>query len=261
MTSSQKVIKSLAIALAIFIIVGAIYLAFIIISRFSNVVVRSEDIKYNTYEIYDVTNLNIDLSYTSLNIKESDTFKLELNNYSEYNITNNTLYIKDIKKIKINTQGGLYATLYVPYGKVFDNVNIDSGAGIVKIDTLKSNNLDFNIGAGKVNINNLEVLNRTDIDGGAGNFEILNGKLANTKFDMGVGNVSIDAIFTGSNIIDTGVGNVSIRLLDNISNYKFNVEKGIGNISIDGENKKNGVYGEGYTWMKIDGGIGNISIR
>ena len=188
-------------------------------------------------------------------------FKIEINNFSEYNITNNTLSIKDIKKFKINTHGDMYLTLYIPYGKTFDSVNIDGGAGVIKIDTLKTDSLDFDIGAGKVTINNLEVYKTTKIDGGAGSIDILAGSLAYTKFNMGVGNVSIRSIFSGTNIIDMGVGNLSIDLLDSISNYKFNVEKGIGNITIDGENKKNGVYGEGYTWMKIDGGVGNINIH
>ena len=261
MTSSQKVIKGLAIALAVFIIIAAINFILLICGHFSDTFVKRENITYNTYDIYDVSNLSIDLSYTSLNIKEGNTFKLELNNFTEYNITNNTLYIKDVKKIKINTKGELYATLYVPYGKTFDNVSIDSGAGVVKIDTLKTNILNFDIGAGKVTIDNLDVYNKTKIDGGAGSFEINKGNLANVDFDMGVGSVSINSTFTGNGKIDMGVGNLSIKLLDSFDNYKFDVEKGIGNINIDGTSTKSGIYGNGNTFIEIDGGLGNINIH
>ena len=91
MTSSQKVIKGLAIALAVFIIIGVINLIFFIIGGFNYIFVNNEDVTYSTHNIYDVSNLNINVSYSKINIIDSDEFKLEINSLCDYSISNNTL--------------------------------------------------------------------------------------------------------------------------------------------------------------------------
>ena len=261
MTSSQKVIKGLAIALAVFIIIGIINLIFFIIGGFNYIFINNDDVTYSTHNIYDVSNLNINVSYSKINIIDSDEFKIELNSLCEYSISNNTLIIKDIKKFRVNPGADIYLNLYIPKGKVFNDVYIDAGAGNVKIDTIKANTLDFDMGAGKVSINNIEVYSHAKLDGGAGNFNIENGILSNVDFDMGLGNVDIKASLTGNNKIDMGMGNLSIDLIDSVNNYRFDIEKGIGSVSIDGEGKSNGVYGNGATFIEIDGGIGSINIH
>ena len=261
MTSSQKVIKGFAIALAVIIIISIFNLIFGIFTGFNTIFIKKGNITYETYEISDVSNLDINVSYSKINIKNSDTFKIEINNLTNYSISNDTLHIKDVRKFRVANNGDIYVTLYIPYGKTFDEVTIDSGAGSIKIEDLRANDLDFDIGAGKVVIDNISILSNTKIDGGAGNFEINNGVLANAIFKMGVGNVDIDATIVGSGKIDMGVGNLSLRLSDGVSNYKFDVDKGVGNISIDGVNVKNGTYGNGNTFISVDGGVGNINIR
>ena len=261
MTSSQKVIKGFAIALAVIIIVSVINLVFGIIVGFDNIFIKNENVTYETYELTDFDNLNINVSYSKINIKNGDTYKIEINNLTNYHISNDTLYIKDVKKFRVTNNNDIYVTLYIPYGKTFDDVSIDAGAGNIRIENLKADTLDLDMGAGKVTIENIEISSNTKVDGGAGNFEVQNGILADATFKMGVVNVDINATINGRGKIDMGVGNLSLNLLDGVSNYKFDVNKGIGNVNIDGVRVGDGSYGNGDKLISIDGGVGNINIH
>ena len=79
---------------------------------------------------------------------------------------------------------------------------------------------------------------------------------------MGVGETNINALLTGKSDIDAGIGNLNIMLNGSKEDYKINTEKGIGTVRIDGDSiSNNQTFGNGDNLIKIDGGIGNISIK
>lgn len=76
-----------------------------------------------------------------------------------------------------------------------------------------------------------------------------------------LGKLSITSKLTGNNDIDAGIGKLDIHLTDGTDNYTIKVSKGIGSITVDGKEAKDGsIYGNGLTDIKIDGGIGAINI-
>ena len=269
MTSLQKVIKYFAIALAVFIIVSiasAILGIFTSISFFSSRKddsIQSELVEKFREQESQVNTLNMEIGFTNLVIKQGDTLKVETNN-DRITCTQkgNTLEIKEKShKLFSNSKVG-ELILYVPDNLYFDNVDISTGAGKVNIEELKTKRLDFELGAGKTTISNLNVTEKCDIDGGAGKLDITSGNINNLDLDIGVGESNITSTITGKSSIEAGVGSLSVNLNGGKELYKVDVEKGIGSIRVDGnEASNNSSYGTGENYIKVDGGVGSIKIN
>ena len=120
----------------------------------------------------------------------------------------------------------------------------------------------MNLGAGKVDINSLNVLSKAKIDGGAGDLSIIKSDIHNLDLDMGVGKLLLESKLTGNNKIDSGVGKMDLTLIGTLDDYQISLDKGIGNASINGVSMvdKN-IYGTGLNKIDIDGGIGSIDVN
>lgn len=263
MTNVQKIIKYLSIAFAFYLIISILFGLLSIFKIFDDINPSYEknDKVYNKQlNLSDCNDINIKLNLTSLYIKKGNSFKLETNNKNvKVKEDNNTLTIRENKNINLNTKFEL--TLTIPENKIFNEINIDNGVGILSIDKLNGNIIDFNFGAGKVLIKELYANNNVKIDTGAGKVSINNSKLNNLDLDMGVGEFNINSVLIGNNKIDTGIGKLSLKLLDSKDNYTFKINKGIGSIKINNEElNDNATYSNGNNIIKIDGGIGNIKV-
>ncbi len=277
MKSGQRVIKYLAIALAIFIIisiVSAILLSFNIFSDFlgltkgndpdkkDTVISNSEKIeKY--FENGQISSVKIELAYANLTIKEGQKFHVESNTRNiEYKQVGNQLTVKEknINLFNANNQRNIIIT--VPSDTILDNAKIEAGAGEIKIEKLATNDLSLEIGAGKVNIQNLQVTKKAKIEGGAGKVEIADGSICNLDLDMGVGSFEVSTSLTGNNKIEAGIGKLVLTLKNGLDNYTIRASKGVGSIKIGEKEISNNVeYGTGETYLKVDGGIGSIEIK
>lgn len=282
MTFWQKVIKYLAIAFAIFLIVNIIGVILSIIgifggiAFFSNTItnVREEIIQdqpnysetpqviTDNIQIENITNLEIDVKYSTLKIKNNDTFKVESN---DKNVTctqkGNELIIKETGNNWLNKKEGNTIIIYIPENKEFNEIDFDTGAGDISIESLTAKDFSFSIGAGKVEINKLNISNEAEIDGGAGKVDILSGEIRNLDLDMGIGEFNLNTKLLGNNNIEQGMGKLVIRLTDNMQNYTIKTVKGMGSITIDGEEAQNKTtYGNGQNVVNIEGGMGAIEI-
>lgn len=269
MTSGQKIIKYIAIAIAIFLIIniiGIILTIFAGLGIFFNVkeaITNTENFEevIDNYPIEEITNLDIEINYSKLEIKNGDTFKIECNNEKIYTEKKgNKIEIKE-KNNWFNKQETSNITIYIPGNKIFERTEIEAGAGEINIDKLQTNNLTFSIGAGKVQINELEVFEKAEIEGGAGKADIISGELHNLDLEMGLGELNLTTKLIGNNVIEQGIGKLSINLTDNIENYKIRTSKGLGSITIDGNEVQDvNTYGNGENNIRIEGGIGAIEI-
>lgn len=270
MTTAQKVIKYFAIALAVVIIaniISAIAIAVCVVGGTLGIV-RSNNSEYleeitTNLEGRDIATLKIDLKATNLIIKTGgDVFKAETNN-SRINCKQdgNQLIIKE-KNNFFSASKGNTLTVYIPENMLFEAVKISTGAGVTDIDNLYTKKLSLDMGAGKVQIKNLNVFDEAKINGGAGKVEILAGTIKNLDLDAGVGKFTLITKLTGKNDIDAGVGKLEIYLTDKLEDYTIKVSKGIGSITLEGKEMSDGeTYGEGNIPLKIDGGIGAIEIK
>lgn len=269
MTSAQKVIKYLAIAFAIFLVVSIFSSIMFGFSTVSSIFTHDKDsnILENLKDLNivddDISFLDIDIAYANLTIKKGDILKAETNNkYINYEQDKNKIVIKEKKHSWFTRKNKSDLVVYIPENFSFDGVSINAGAGKLEIDSFSTKILDLEFGAGKATINNLIVEKYADIEGGAGEISILDGSINDLDLDVGVGKFTLNSKLTGNNKIDAGVGELNITLFGSIDDYKLSVEKGIGQAKLNDSDMKNEkIYGSGQNIIDIDGGIGSININ
>ena len=281
MTFWQKVIKYLAIALAIFLIVNIIGAILSIIgiiggiAFFTNTItdvkeeivqespeyLKQPEVIADNINIEDIVKFEIEVKYSNLEIKKGD-FKVESNDTNvKCTQKGNELIVKETGNNWLRNKEGNKVIIYIPENKEFNEIEIDTGAGNIEIESLNTKDLSFSIGAGKVEINNLKVTNEAEIDGGAGKVDILSGEICNLNLDMGIGEFNVCTKLLGNNDIEQGMWKLTIKLRDSQENYTIRTRKGMGSITIDGkEAQNNSIYGNGQNILNIEGGMGAIEI-
>lgn len=220
-----------------------------------------ENVKIDLKE-KEITALDVELKYINLQIKQGEYFAVETNDTDITCMQNReTFVIKDEKKLKFKNQEDRELIVYIPEGFCFQDVEIEAGAGEMEIDYLQTEELSLDLGAGKTTIHELLVLREADIDSGAGKIEILSGTLKNLDLNQGVGHLTLCCELIGNSEVDAGIGNVELELLGSLEQYSFKANKGLGPITLNGEELTDGVrYGNGDCFVKIDGNVGKIQI-
>ena len=282
MKESQKIIKYIAVAfglyLAISIIGGIIAIIVSIFTGFYGIsyltdslndTINSDDtsIERNdeNQEVEEFSKMKLDISASNLTIKlEGNSYKVET-----YQIPKNTkieskdgiLEIKSNKKLnKSDSKSSI--TIYLPEDVELEETDIQVGAGIVDVTGLIAKNVEFNFGAGNVNMQNITVKNNAKIECGAGQVIIKNSELANANIEAGVGKLVYSGDLTGNTQIDCGVGDVELELTGDAEKYAIHTEKGIGDIKINDSSVANdSTIGNGENKIDIEGGIGNVDIK
>ena len=263
MSQAQRIIKYIAIAFAVLLIFsivsGIMYGILAVTNVFSN---DDDAILENLKELPVTSNaliLDVEVGSASIIIKQGERLRVETNNkYIRLEENGDRLSITEKKHNWVGNKNS-ELVIYIPENYTFDDVNFETGAGRIDIYSLTTKSLDFDLGAGEVIIDNLDVANEASIEGGAGKVSILNGSMNNLELDMGVGEVSITSKITGNSNINAGVGKMVLKLLD--SDYKIKIDKGIGNATVNNEKVvDSSYYGSGKNIIDIDGGVGNIEV-
>lgn len=142
-------------------------------------------------------------------------------------VEKDTLYIEGGARLGSNHSGGT-VVLVIPQNMIFDEADLEIGAGEANVRGLAANEVHVGVGAGEANITNLDA-GRLDAEAGAGQiYAELTGTEEDYNYDVecGIGEVKIgDRSFEGlgkeQNITHSGAK----RFLD--------VECGIGQIQIE----------------------------
>ena len=254
MSEGQKWIKIGAIALAVFIIliiINAVLFLFGIIGGFNR---GTKDFS----EYYsNINSIEIDVNASSVNIVKGDSFLVEAKGVSQnFKVNNrrNTLEIEEDAFWFFNNNSG-EITIYVPSD--LNELVIDGGSGEIKIEDIIADRLELDLGAGLIEIKS-STFYKADIDGGVGVIDAIDTTLSSLELDAGVGSVSIDGEILGRSTIDGGIGEINLNL-SNESLYKFIVDKGLGDITVNGTSIS-GTYGNGENVIDIDNGIGSVNI-
>lgn len=264
MTILQKVIKYLAMAFAIFLTVSIISGILGVFGLFGGLFddkAVSDDIK--TYALSsDIRDLEVKINAADFTIEQGESFSVESNlKHLTVEDKNGVLTITETKGFG-NTYTGAVLTLYIPEDTVFEKANITTGAGRLTVDHLSADAMNFELGAGEVVIDTLIATSYVDIDGGLGKITISGGTLHNLDLDMGVGQLNLTSALTGESDFELGVGESNITVIGNKDDYKLDIEKGIGNITVDGTSVSNiKGQGNGKNSIEVSGGIGAINLK
>ena len=209
----------------------------------------------------EVRALRIDINAADVKIEAAADFHVESNlKQLTVSVQNGVLTVRQKNKVGVNYTDGML-TLYVPEDTVFESVSIDTGAGRLTAKELRAERLDLSLGAGAVEIGYLETTKETDIEGGAGAIVIADGSITDLELEMGVGGLDLTAALLGDSDLSLGVGESKLTLLGNKDDYRVEIEKGLGNIRVDGEIVSQYVsYGSGHNSVDIEGGVGEINL-
>lgn len=228
MTTTQKIIKYLAMAFAVFLIftiissiLGGIFGLSKVLGLKKNNTISKElsNLEWNK-DSETIKNLDININSSNLTIKLGENFKIDTNNDNiKCNQKGETLKIEENNNWFFENDSA-ELVIYIPRG---NDAKIDTGAGKLKIASGNINDLDL---------------------------------------DIGIGDTDITARITGKSKIDTGIGSVKLNLIGAKEDYKINVSKGIGEVKIAGEKvADNEIVGNGENVIKLNGGIGEIKVE
>ena len=152
MTTAQKVIKYLATAFAVFLIITIISAilsgGYALLSALglihTNKDIVMENLKVISKEVKEVTTLKIDLAYTNLDIKTGDDFKVETNNSKiTFEENNGSVKIKEENRNWLNNNNtSSNLIIYIPEDMIaIDETKIQTGAGKINIEKLNTQSL------------------------------------------------------------------------------------------------------------------------
>lgn len=264
MTTYQKIIKYAAMVFAIFLIVSVVGGMLSLLGLFGGFFVG--DGVTDGVKIYPVSSnirsLEVDINSADFTIKQGESFSVESNlKYLTVREKTGVLTIRENKRVGISYTGAIL-TLYIPANTGFEKADINTGAGRLTADYLSADKLNFELGVGEVRIDKLIASAGIRINGGAGSVTISDGSLHNLDLDMGVGQLNLTSVLIGDSEFDLGVGESNITLIGNKDDYKLDIEKGLGNITIDGTNISSiEGYGDGKNCVDIEGGVGTINVK
>lgn len=282
MKEFQKIIKYASIAFGLYLAVSIIGgIVAIVVSIFTGIygvnyltdnlqdALKSNDsnveIIDENQELEQFSKMKLEISTANLTVKsEGNSYRVE-----KYQIPKNTKIeskdgVLEIKNEKIFNKNDSKSsiTVYIPENIELDDVAIEIGAGTVNIAEIKAKNVDFDFGAGNVELENISVNNNTKIQCSAGQVIIKKSELTNANIDAGVGKLSYLGELKGNSKISCGVGSVQLDLIGDSDMYEIHAEKGIGDIKIDDVSvADNSTTGNGENKINIEGGVGSVDIK
>lgn len=272
MTTTQKIIKYLAVAFALYLAISIFSIIFglsrEIISSINNDKKESELLEEYTTISNNVNNIEsfkIDISNDDIEIKEGEKFEVKTNDPDvKFYHENSKVKIKTDKTFSWHLSNSSRGTIiiYLPNEFNISELDLNLGAGKIDIDKIFVETLLMDLGAGTMTAKEINVYEKATINGGAGNINIYSGTINNLNLKLGAGNASIQSDLTGSNTLTTGVGKLNLGLSRSKDNYKFDISKGLGNIILnDFDVSEDILIGAGETKIKISGAVGNIIIN
>lgn len=201
-------------------------------------------------------NLDLEMRGGDLTLKsyKGDKIKLEtqeINPELEFRcfIDEDKLCIRTSKKVwKENGLKGKKAgeaTLYIPEGRLMEEIQLKAGAGKLTADELLSSSVEVEIGAGEAVLSGIQA------------YEL--------DMESGAGNITAACVAMGDIDVKCGVGSLDLTIEGSENSYNESVTCGIGKIRI-GTREYSGLgrtmrEERGGTWdLEAKCGIGNISI-
>lgn len=256
----KNFLKGFVITISVILIV--LLVAVIIKSTLSALGLNSAVGDIKTCELTEsFTDLEMDISAAEIRIVSGDAISVKTN-LKDYFVeaSGGVLKIEDKNKI-FKDYKDAYVEIVLPSDFIFKTAKIKAGAGEVNIERLAAQELEINLGAGRITINELVVTESADINGGAGDLNINNGSLSNLDLDMGAGRCKIRSRMLGECDLDMGIGEADLIFVGQNADYKIDITVGLGGVRLNGEKFKNGTVGNGPCSVKIEGGLGSLDVN
>lgn len=290
MTEFQRIIKAVAIAFAIFLVVVIIGSIFSALSVFgfvadglNNKGDKATGINYDeTFQAKEIQSLNIDnavgnvtviadpsmtdsVKVTGSNVLES--FSCNLQSDGNLKITNSdweffnwdfSVFDNEDGKVKNNSS---HIEVLVPEKFAVEKLDVSNGVGEMNVEGITAEHFTVDGGVGKTTCKDTNA-ERVKIEGGVGSLTFKNVVFNDLSLDIGTGDVNLSGILTGDSDFDCGVGKAELELTGKVEDYDFDVDPGLGSIYVNGDKMEetNHTNKSAENAISIDGGVGSIDI-
>ena len=212
---------------------------------------KADSDKTINQKLESFSSINIDAGAMAIVIEEGLEFKIEgqVNRtylMPEISVKAGNLEIRQNKK-KPHFRSGYEnsrVVITIPFGNELRSVNVDTGAGDLKIRNITAEDLDFDINVGKITLNNVA-------------FE-------NLKIDNNIGEVNLKAENDFKSLeINNNVGEVEIYTKENLSEYNVSLSTDVGDICVEDQHFKSSYNSSGSSNKRItvNTNVGAINIH
>ncbi len=270
MTRLQRVIKTLATLLAVFLaaaIVGGIVKTVIGLSfavDLFTVDSVQEDVSLvsimTDFDEKSITFLEVDLATANLRIEVGKTLQVSQNSNDVWVKQQGNSIVIEEREHPVWVKSGT-VTLTVPKDFVFWSADIDTGAGRIQAETLYVKDLSLSVGAGEAAFETLSVSRVAEIETGAGKLTISDGAIQKLDLELGVGKAEIVSSLGDGSRAECGVGALSLTLLGGADTYTVRAQTGIGRFDVDGQVlAQDTSVGSGVNTVTVEGGIGSVDV-
>lgn len=230
----------------------------------------------------EIKSLDFDIDYGHVKLLLGDKFSIDADGLFEEGsfesvVKNGVWTIRNVSYDKVNVFGWripvitIFGDRYepdivitIPKDFVADDITLNLGAVRLEAERLRSNTGKFQIGTGDANIEQLEVTEKSSFDVGAGSMRLNRVDIRNITVDCGVGYISLEGKITGKNEVTCGVGKVKMDLEGDIEGYSYDIQSGIGSVTVNGKNYVGSVdrnaKKEALGSFEMECGIGNITL-
>lgn len=264
MTGGEKFVKFIAICLA-FLLICAILSAIFTGISFLGLIFNDErmyGVPTGKNVNSNIEKLNIYVGAADLEVKEGDYLYVESDNDSiKIKENNSILTITEIKR-PYDLNKTKKVTVYVPSTMTFENISIETGAGLVDISSLNAEKFTLELGAGVALLSDIKTTSQTDIDGGAGELKIDDCEFTNLDLNIGVGECTASFRLKGESDVYCGLSSTNLTLYQyNDNDYTVTVDKGIGDVIVDNVTAKDGdILGTGASIVNVSCGVGEVKV-
>lgn len=278
MKTTNKIIKYFAVALAVFLIITifssiayGIYgiaqifeMSFNIGSSFDDDpgFENAEEFNSETFDEALIKSIVIDITGINLIIRNGDELKAETDSDNVYyKVNGSSLRIIEKRKSWFGRDNSEKIVLYIPVDSVFQNIDISAGAGKIEAEEIDCEHFNLDVGAGKAYIGKLNVSGKSVMEVGAGKIEVSLGNINGLDLQVGTGKADVKAAITGKADVEVGIGSIDFHLIGTDDDYMISAEKGLGNISVDGQQlDDDDHFGSGGIKVDVESGIGSINV-
>lgn len=145
-------------------------------------------------------------------------------------------------------------------GVSVDEFYLSGGVGNIKSSDMKIGSIELSCGVGNIELSNV-VAEKAQIDAGVGNVKAKKCSLRDFTYNGGVGNLNFTGKLLGKSYLNIGVGSTKLKILDEKSNYNFDLSSGVGSVKINGEKLKyQQDSANAPNTISVQRGMGNVAI-
>lgn len=221
----------------------------------------------DTVSLPSFNTVKIDSKVMNLSIEKGDDYSIQCDSTEKlnpkYEIKDNTLIVSQKQKIKIhnfmNTQK-CSVHITIPEDTTLELINVDGATGDINLSNLDVTTLKIDNSVGDVKMDDCKT-DSIDIDTSTGDVK-LNGCEANEiNVDTSVGDTVIKDNIFEKLYVDGSVGDVKVSSPKDLSDYAYDLDTSIGDVSINGVSHKKEYQQKGTDGkITVDNSTGDISI-